>query len=72
MVYVHASPKISVLKADKPAVMKWLKENGHGDIVKEDVHSATLRAFVIGLREEGNPLPPFIREYLHREPRFRA
>ncbi len=72
LVYVHASPKISVLKADKPEVMKWLKENGHGDIVKEDVNASTLKAFVVGLREEGFPLPPLIREYLHREPRFKA
>ncbi len=71
LVYIHNSPKASVLKADKEELMQWLKDHGHGDIVKEDVNTNTLKAFVRGLREEGQPLPPLVREWVHREPRIR-
>ncbi len=38
----------------------WLKENGHGGILKETVHPQTLRAFAKELLEDGAPMPPGI------------
>lgn len=35
----------------------WLREHGHGDLVKETVHPATLKAFAKEQLSEGNPLP---------------
>lgn len=38
----------------------WLKDNGHGDIIKETVNAQTLRAFAKERIEDGEPLPPGI------------
>lgn len=38
----------------------WLKENGHGDLIKETVHPQTLRAFAKDRIQDGEPLPPGI------------
>lgn len=36
----------SVRKEDKPAVLAWLKANGHPHMVKEDVNAASLKGLV--------------------------
>ncbi len=72
LVYVHVSPKIGLLKADKPEVYAWLKANGHGSIVKEEVNPRTFQAFCKSLKEEGLELPPKVTEFIVREPRIRS
>jgi hypothetical protein len=52
---------------------EWLKANGQGDLIKEEVHSQTLRAFVKNLLEEGKALPPGVTPgHTVREVRVRA
>ena len=38
----------------------WLNENGHGDIIKETVHWATLRKWANEMLEENKEIPGFI------------
>ena len=51
----------SITKANKDAAHEWLREQGHGDliktVVKEDVHHMTLKAFVREQLREGHPVP---------------
>lgn len=54
---------VNVKAGDKPTLLDWLKAEGHGSVVKEDVHSSTLKALVRDLIEEGVDLPTFISTY---------
>lgn len=53
----------SVKKPDMDAFMEWLREQGHGGIIKESVHSSTLTAFCREQVEAGCPLPPEVSTY---------
>jgi hypothetical protein len=47
---------------DKDAGYQWLKENGHGDIIKESVNANTLAAFARSyLEEHDKDLPEFFK-----------
>lgn len=48
-----AFPKIE----NEEALFKWLKDNGHGAIIKTGVAAQTLRAFCNSLQSEGQALP---------------
>lgn len=50
-----------VLAADKPKLFAWLREDGHGDLIREEVHSSTLRAFCKERVEDGATLPPWVQ-----------
>ncbi len=43
---------------DEGEMLQWIKDNGHGDIIKTGVQAQTLRAFCNSLQSEGKPLPP--------------
>lgn len=47
----------SVNKAKEPEFFEWLRDTGSGDLIKESVHSQTLRAFVREQRENGVSIP---------------
>ncbi len=54
--------KASISKARKEAAFKWLRENGHGSLIKErvveeNVHPNTLAAFCKEQLARGVPLP---------------
>lgn len=55
--YTQTKPKVSVLSQDKPAFFSWLKENGHEDIIKEDVHYQTLNSWAKEILEQGTSPP---------------
>jgi len=44
--------------ANKPAAFDWLRGTGHGGVVKEEVHTGTLKALLKSLIREGKELPP--------------
>lgn len=44
--------------ANREAAMEWLREHGHGGLIKETVHHGTLRAAMKELLREGKELPP--------------
>ena len=48
---------------DKPVFFQWLRDNGMGDIIKEDIHSKTLTAFVKEQLEHENPLPDCVNTF---------
>ena len=45
---------------DKPRFFDWLRDHQMGDIIKEDIHSKTLTAFVKEQIEHGNELPDYV------------
>jgi hypothetical protein len=47
----------SYFKANEAAVFEWLKEQGHGDLIKQTVHPATLKAFAKEQTADGTTLP---------------
>lgn len=52
----------SISKARQEEAFKWLRDNGHGSLIKErvvneSVHSGTLKAFVREQLQAGKPLP---------------
>lgn len=59
--YLQKETFVSVLAADKPAYLAWLRENGHGDLIKEDVNAQTNKAFVKELLEAKVPLPSIVK-----------
>ena len=61
--YTVTKPKVSVLVADQPAFYSWLKENGHGDIIKETVHYQTLNSWAKEILEQGNPVPEWCKVF---------
>jgi hypothetical protein len=63
-VYLRTDLYANVATSDKPALLAWLKANGFRDIVKEDVHPQTLRAFAREQTEAGTKLPPQLSVYL--------
>lgn len=56
---LHAGVK----SEDKPKLFKWLRENGLGDLIREDVHAQTLKAAVRERLEEGLPIPEYITRH---------
>lgn len=42
-------------------IIEWLKENGHGSIVKETVHHGTLRSWANEQLDTGGTLPPNLK-----------
>jgi len=44
--------------ANKPAAFDWLRGTGHGGVVREEVHTGTLKALMKSLIREGKELPP--------------
>ena len=57
--YTQAGVYASVLAADREMAYDWLRENGHGDIVKETVHHQSLTAWVKEMLGDGNEVPEF-------------
>lgn len=47
----------STVKAKEDEFFEWLRDNGSGSLIKESVHSQTLRAFVREQRENGVTIP---------------
>lgn len=50
-----------VLAADREALYDYLRKNGAGDLIRETVNDATLKAHVKALKEEGAELPPMVK-----------
>jgi hypothetical protein len=55
--YLETKTRVSVLAADKPDFIKWLKANGHGAIVKEDVNPKTLESWGKEVLDQNISLP---------------
>ena len=61
----------NVSSEEKSALLAWLKQNGQGDIVKEDVNTATLRKHCRELEESGLEMPPMVKTYHAQEVGYR-
>lgn len=60
-VHLRSELHAYVLAADKPRLMDWLRANGQQDLIKEDVHHSTLKAFCKERQEDGGALPPMVK-----------
>ena len=45
------------VKETKEDAMTWLEDNGHGDLIKEDVNASTLKAFLKEQIRNGEVIP---------------
>lgn len=63
-VHLRAEIYANVAKANEQAFFTWLRENGHGGLIKETVPAQTVKAFARELLEEGQPLPPVLATHL--------
>lgn len=57
MYYLNPRTYVSPVVERKEDLHAWLKENGYGDMVKEQVNNQTLGAFVREQLEESDELP---------------
>jgi hypothetical protein len=70
-VFTKESFYASVLVDDRPALLDWLKSNGQGELVKEDVNSSTLRKHVLELIQGGQEVPPMVKTTFVKEIGYR-
>lgn len=54
---LRAEAYASFAKDKKQEAMQWLVDNGHGDLIKEEVNSSTLKAFLKECMREGEEFP---------------
>jgi len=48
----------SILAANRPKAYQWLRDNKHGDVIKETVNSGTLKALVKSIIKKGEETIP--------------
>ena len=71
-VHLQGDLHVHVPKEHTSKFHAWLKKKGHGDLIKDTVFYATLRAFVKEQTAEGNELPdelesfPFLKAVLRK------
>lgn len=70
-VFTKESFYASVLAADRPALLEWLKAHEQGGLVKEDVNAATLRKHVLELVQGGQETPPMVKTVFVKEIGYR-
>lgn len=63
-VSLSETPRASVLKADEPKLLDWIRRRGDDHIITEGVHHKRLASYLQSLREEGITLPTFIKTSL--------
>lgn len=51
----------NVLVGDKPELNEWLRDNGYGDLIKEEVNPNTLKAWAKGRVEAMEEVPPMCK-----------
>lgn len=56
-------PKPSVTEENKNAFFAWLRENGHGELIKENVHPTTLKSWVKNQRKANQPIPEMVEVF---------
>lgn len=59
-IYLQADSYVSIPSGDA-TVIPWMKKHGHGDIVKETIHPATLKSWANEQLEHGGKLPPALK-----------
>lgn len=60
-VYLQNKLYVSVLADDREKLYGWLRDHGHGDLIKDWVFPQTLTAFAKEQMNENNPLPDFVK-----------
>ena len=54
---------VSVLKADKPEFMQWCIDSNNAPLIKEDIHPATLKAFIKDRVKQGLEYPSHLVKF---------
>jgi hypothetical protein len=68
---VYIEPDIYPTVLDKPLFHKWLRANNFGDLIKEEVHYQTMKAFLKEQLESKNKLPEGIKIFPKSQVRIR-
>ena len=56
-VSLTADMHVSVKADKKPEFFEWLRDNGRGDLLQENINPSTLKATIKGLVENGEEIP---------------
>ena len=64
-VYLTQKVYANVKAENREAFMDWLRETGHEDLIKEQVHPSTLNAFAKEQISEGKELPEVLDARLY-------
>lgn len=64
-VYTTMKVYANVKAQDREYFMEWLREQGHEDLIKEQVHPSTLNAFAKEQISEGKELPEVLDARLY-------
>ncbi len=59
-IYQQVEVYANVKKENQETFFAWLRENGHGDLVKETVYPQTLKSFAKEQIEAGVDLPDYV------------
>ena len=59
-IYLQDKVFAYVKAEDQDRFKDWLRDNGHGELIKETVHAATLTAWAKEQLEQAKPLPEFV------------
>lgn len=59
-IYLQDKVFAYVKAEDQDRFKDWLRDKGHGDLIKETVHPATLTAWAKEQLEQAKPLPDFV------------
>ena len=51
----------SILAENRDECYQWLRDNGHGDLIKETVNAGTGKSFAKEMIKEGKPLPEIFK-----------
>jgi hypothetical protein len=62
-IFLKQDVHVSINEGMKEGAYGWLAENGHGDMIKDYVHPATLKAWAKEQLENNMPIPEEIRAY---------
>jgi hypothetical protein len=60
-VYLQNKVFANVKAEDRDKFHAWLRENGHGDLIKDTVHPGTLTSFAKEQLENGIALPEYVQ-----------
>lgn len=55
---LQADVYTSILASNRDEAYKWLRDNNHGDLIKETINSGTLKSFVKGVIKKGKEKLP--------------
>ena len=70
-VFLQTKLYADIAAAERESAYAWLRDNGHGELIKEYVWPQTLNAFCKEQLEKGSELPEFIKASFAQQAQLR-